>query len=175
MAKLQYRGKATNDQQEIRATLSEFGVPYEHWGLRKTASVSDEEILQIYRPEIDRLMNERGYAAVDLVALHAETTNLEGILAKFTKEHHHTDDEVRFTVEGEGVFEIEATTNEFLKFTAEPGDLIVIPAGRRHSFYLTSRRQIRCIRLFQDKAGWEAIYDKPSVTVTNAAHDGKTL
>jgi 1,2-dihydroxy-3-keto-5-methylthiopentene dioxygenase len=60
------------------------------------------------------------------------------------------------------VFEIEAEAGEFLKFTAEPGDLIVIPANRRHLFYLTDKSRIRCIRLFESPAGWEAIYDKPA-------------
>ena len=115
---------------------------------------------QLYRPDIERLQRERGYQSADLVALKPTTPNLDGILAKFTKEHHHTDDEVRFTVAGEGVFEIATFHDDFLKFTAEPGDLIVIPAYRRHSFYLTAARAIRCIRLFETSAGWEAIYEK---------------
>ena len=91
-----------------------------------------------------------------------ETPNLDVIAAKFDKEHHHIDDEVRFTVEGEGVFEINYTDEDRMKFTAEPGDLIVITAMRRHLFYLTDKKNIRCIRLFKTKEGWEAIYEKVS-------------
>ena len=80
------------------------------------------------------------------------------LLAKFSVEHHHTDDEVRFTVAGEGVFEINVTADERVKFTAQPGDLIVVPAWRRHLFYLTDQKTIRCIRLFKDNNGWEALY-----------------
>lgn len=164
MARLEYQGKTYKNEQDIRSLLGQHGVPYERWGLRDGASGSpDHQVLSIYKPEVDRLMRERGYVSVDLVALKNSTPNLETIIAKFDKEHHHTDDEVRFTVEGEGVFEIQGEDGAFLKFTAEPGDLIVIPANRRHLFYLTDKRNIRCIRLFLSKEGWEAIYQKAAV------------
>jgi len=40
----------------------------------------------------------------------------------------------------------------------EPGDLLVVPANRHHRFLLTDMRSIRCVRLFQDPAGWVAHY-----------------
>lgn len=160
MARLEFEGKRIADPTEIRATLAEYGVPYERWGVRAASGAADTDVLGIYAPEVDKLKRERGYVTADLVALNPETPNLAAICAKFDKEHHHVDDEVRFTVEGEGVFEIEAKPGTFLKFTAEPGDLIVIPANRRHSFHLTEKRRIRCIRLFLTKEGWEAIYQR---------------
>jgi 1,2-dihydroxy-3-keto-5-methylthiopentene dioxygenase len=39
-----------------------------------------------------------------MVALKSTTPNLTEITSRYNKEHHHTDDEVRLTVEGEGVF-----------------------------------------------------------------------
>ena len=160
MARLEFQGSTYTDPAKIRDVMGSYGVPYECWGLRAAAGARDEEVLDIYAPEVERLKTERGYLSVDLVALRADTPNLDAILKKFDKEHHHIDDEVRFTVEGEGVFEIEAADGNFLKFTAEPGDLIVIPANRRHLFYLTNQTKIRCIRLFQTSAGWDAIYEK---------------
>ena len=159
MARLEYRGETISDVDTIKTLLDANEIPYERWALREQAA-TDEEVLQLYRPDIERLQRERGYQSVDLVALNPTTPNLDGLLAKFTKEHHHIDDEVRLTIAGEGVFEIATLQGHFLKFTAEPGDLIVIPAYRRHSFYLTAVRAIRCIRLFQTSAGWEAIYEK---------------
>lgn len=164
MAKLEFKGRTYTQDQEIQAVLADSGVPYERWGVREgTAGGPDDQVLSVYKQEIDRLMRERDYLTVDLVALRPTTPNLDQILAKFAPEHHHVDDEVRFTVEGEGVFEIEAAPREMLKFTAEPGDLIVIPALRRHAFFLTEKKNIRCIRLFKTKAGWDAIY--PRVTI----------
>lgn len=163
MAKLEFRGKQYSDANQIKTVMGQYGVPFEQWGVRGGAGFADDQVLSVYKPEVDKLMKDNGYLSVDLVALKPETPNLETILAKFDKEHHHIDDEVRFTVEGEGVFEIEAEKGDFLKFTAEPGDLIVIPAYRRHAFYLTDKTRIRCIRLFLTKEGWEAIYDKSKV------------
>jgi 1,2-dihydroxy-3-keto-5-methylthiopentene dioxygenase len=162
MAKLEYQGRTYTDADKIRMVMSEYGVPYERWGVRGATGAQDDQVITIYQKEVDKLKKERSYLTVDLVALKPSTPNLPAILAKFDKEHHHVDDEVRFTVEGEGVFEIEADQGKFLKFTAEPGDLIVIPALRRHAFYLTDKQNIRCIRLFKTKEGWEAIYDKPA-------------
>jgi 1,2-dihydroxy-3-keto-5-methylthiopentene dioxygenase len=162
MARLEYQGQNYTDPTKIKSIMAEYGIPFESWGVRGTSGQPDDKILDIYKPEIDRLMQERAYVSVDLVALKKETPNLDAITAKFDKEHHHIDDEVRFTVEGEGVFEINYTDTERLKFTAEPGDLIVIPAMRRHLFYLTDKKNIRCIRLFQTKEGWDAIYNKPN-------------
>lgn len=160
MARLEFQGKNYTDPSEIKSIMAEYGIPYERWGVRGTSGAADADILNIYKPEIEKLKTERGYVTTDLVALRKDTPNLDVISAKFDKEHHHTDDEVRFTVEGEGVFEINYTETERLKFTAEPGDLIVIPEMRRHLFYLTDKKNIRCIRLFKDQKGWEAIYEK---------------
>lgn len=162
MARLEFKGKNYTDPSEIKSIMSEYGIPFESWGVRGTSGQEDDKILGVYKPEIDKLMRERSYQTVDLVALKKETPNLDVIAAKFDKEHHHVDDEVRFTVEGEGVFEINYTDQDRMKFTAEPGDLIVIPAMRRHLFYLTDKKNIRCIRLFKTKEGWEAIYEKVS-------------
>jgi len=162
MARLEFKGETIKDASTIKATLAKYGIPYEQWGLRDGAAGGpDELVLKNYDPEVAKLKQTRGYKTADLIALKPTTPNLDTICAKFDKEHHHVDDEVRFTVEGEGVFEIQATPSaDFVKFTAEPGDLIIIPANRRHFFYLTATRTIRCIRLFKTKEGWEAIYPK---------------
>lgn len=160
MAKLEYRGELITDSNKITEVMSSHGLVYERWGVKGSVS-SDSEVLSAYNDEIDRLKSSRGYVTADLVALSAATPNLDAICAKFDKEHHHTEDEVRFVVEGEGVFELQdAEEKDFLKFTSEPGDLIVIPANRRHLFYLTDQRKIRCIRLFRNQEGWDAIYIK---------------
>jgi 1,2-dihydroxy-3-keto-5-methylthiopentene dioxygenase len=161
LAKLQYKGETITDSSKIEKVMTDHGMSYEYWGV-KGSIAKDEDVLTAYSSEINRLKQARGYVTADLVALSQATPNLETICAKFDKEHHHTADEVRFVVEGEGVFELEdSEASEFIKFTSEPGDLIVIPANRRHLFYLTEKKKIRCIRLFRDSNGWEAIYPKP--------------
>ena len=158
MARVEFRGKTITDPKEITTLLSNYGIPYERWGVRTLANNAPEAVLEAFAADVTKLKASRGYVTEDIIALDPNTPNLDGILTKFSAEHHHTDDEVRFTVEGEGIFEINVTEDERVKFTAEPGDLIVVPAWRRHLFYLTSKKTIRCIRLFKDKSGWEAHY-----------------
>ncbi len=87
---------------------------------------------------------------------------LDEMLAKFSKEHTHTEDEVRFTVKGAGVFHIHPENGPVFAVQVESGDLIYVPAGTKHWFDLCSDRTIRCIRLFLDPAGWSPHYvDQP--------------
>jgi 1,2-dihydroxy-3-keto-5-methylthiopentene dioxygenase len=158
MAVLEFRGERVTDPASIKQILTKYGIPYERWGVKSLTSQNPDVVVSTYAAEINQLKTERGYVTEDIVALDPSTPNLETLLAKFSVEHHHTDDEVRFTVAGEGVFEINVTADERVKFTAQPGDLIVVPAWRRHLFYLTDQKTIRCIRLFKDNSGWEALY-----------------
>ena len=84
------------------------------------------------------------------------------MLAKFAKEHTHSEDEVRFTVKGSGVFHIHPKNGPVFAVQVESGDLINVPMGTQHWFDLCGDRSIRCIRLFQDTTGWAPSYvDQP--------------
>ncbi len=107
-----------------------------------------------YQGPLDTLKAARGYVAQDLVTLAPDTPGLAAMEQKFVGEHHHSDDEVRFVLEGDGIFDIRADDDRWMRVVVEPGDLIVVPAGRHHRFLLTERKAIRCVRLFQDAAGW---------------------
>jgi 1,2-dihydroxy-3-keto-5-methylthiopentene dioxygenase len=111
-----------------------------------------------YQPVLDELRAERGYIEQDIVALSPDVPGLDSICAKFLDEHHHEEDEVRFVLEGDGLFDIRSDDDRWMRVLVEPGDLIVVPADRRHRFLLTERRAIRCVRLFQDKSGWVPRY-----------------
>jgi 1,2-dihydroxy-3-keto-5-methylthiopentene dioxygenase len=116
-----------------------------------------------YQPHLDELTQRRGYVTQDIVQLTPDTPNLDVVLAKFDPEHRHDDDEVRFVLEGEGVFDIRTSPDEkgderWMRVIVEPGDLLVVPKGKHHRFELTAARTIKCVRLFKDPAGWTAIY-----------------
>lgn len=159
MARLDFKNNSETHPDKIALIMAEQGLGFEVWGLKSQKLLSDSECLQVYKDDINKLKAKGHYQSADVVALNPDTQGLDSIIAKFSAEHHHSEDEVRFTVAGSGVFEIASKNgDEMLKFLAEPGDLIVIPAGRRHLFYLTDEKTIRCIRLFQDPKGWQAIY-----------------
>ncbi len=114
--------------------------------------------LDDYQGAIDRLKAERGYVTQDIVELHPEMPNLQVVCDKFKDEHLHRDDEVRFVLAGEGIFDIRAKDGRWMRVQVEPGDLIVVPADLYHRFFLTDKQQIRCVRLFKDAAGWVPEY-----------------
>ncbi len=107
---------------------------------------------------LDRLKMERGYPEQDEVALTPSTPDLQNICAKFVKEHFHDEDEVRFVLDGAGVFDIRSRGDRWMRVRVESGDLIVVPARRHHRFMLTDTNQIRCVRLFRDASGWVPHY-----------------
>lgn len=116
-----------------------------------------------HQPALDALKRDRGYIEQDVIALAPDTPGLDALCAKFVDEHHHDDDEVRFTLAGEGIFDIRSGDDRWMRVVVEPGDLIVVPKGRHHRFLLTERRAIRCVRLFRDTAGWVPRYRHPSL------------
>lgn len=111
-----------------------------------------------YQPPLDELKAARGYVEQDIIELHPDTPKLDELCAKFIEEHLHTDDEVRYVLEGEGIFDIRSADDRWMRVTVESGDLLVVPANLHHRFMLTERKQIRCVRLFKDRAGWVPHY-----------------
>jgi 1,2-dihydroxy-3-keto-5-methylthiopentene dioxygenase len=162
-------GEMLCEGKAVRTYLKEQGVIYEFWGverlnghLKESYTLSPDEqqaILGLYGSEISDLKSRQGYITQDIVVLSEATPNLEALLEKFRREHHHTDDEVRFVVDGSGIFTIRKGVLTF-DVTVVAGDLLVVPAYTRHWFDLTSERRIKCIRIFKDPAGWVAIYDE---------------
>ena len=115
-----------------------------------------------YEPALAELCKTGGYTARDEVGLTRDTANLQGLLDKFKDEHLHQEDEVRFVLEGAGIFDIRSADERWMRVEVEPGDVLVVPAGRYHRFLLTDACRIRCVRLFQDPAGWKPLYRESS-------------
>ena len=107
---------------------------------------------------IDAIKREHGYVDEDFIELGPATPNLEAICAKFDREHFHTEDEVRFVVAGDGIFDVRDGGDEWIRIEVAEGDMIVIPARKFHRFYLGERKQIRCMRLFANHEGWTPLY-----------------
>lgn len=157
---LQDENRQITDPREIADFLRQFGIQYEKWDVagRLPADATNEQILATYAPEIERLKKQGGYVTADVINVHPQTPNLDAMLAKFSKEHTHAEDEVRFIVEGRGVFHIHPTTGPLFALQLEQGDLINVPAGTKHWFDLCAEKRIRAIRLFLDPSGWTPYY-----------------
>lgn len=158
------------DQQEVHAFLANNEVIYEQWDITKLpenlvenynlTDADKQQILDVFAPEIKDISERRGYKSSDVISLSPETPNLEQLLINFQREHHHTDDEVRFIVSGHSIFVIQGKDGEFFNVNLNPGDLISVPENTRHYFTLAEDRQTVAVRIFVTEAGWVAVYDK---------------
>ena len=134
------------------ATLDRAGIHHRHLGLDPAS----------YQPALDALKAQGGYGTQDEVQLSSSTPNLAAVMKKFDDEHTHSDDEIRFVLDGEGVFDIRDRDDRMIRVVVEAGDLIVVPAKVNHRFELSELCRIRCIRLFKDPSGWVPAYrDNP--------------
>ena len=158
--KIKTNTKTITDKNEAKMFLSKYGLYGEFW-LPEVADSSISDPLVKYKNQIEKLKKKFGYASADVCAMSSNTQNLDKMLSAFVKEHHHSDDEVRFTVEGEGIFGVNPLTDPPFEVCVEPGDLLVVPADTRHWFDLTEKKNICCIRVFKENPKWEAIYEIP--------------
>ena len=153
--------RTLTDQDEVTAYLATLGIDYERWPLaqRAAANAPPDAVLAAYAPEIEKLKAQGGYVTADVIDVTPATPNLETMLAKFSTEHWHDEDEVRFIVRGRGLFHIHPKDGApVIAIEVAAGDLIRVPRGTWHWFDLCADRDIRAIRLFQDKSGWTPHY-----------------
>ena len=144
---------------QIASYLKLCGIDYERWQTKSVGiHAPAEEILNAYSSEIERLKARGGYVTADVIDVTPETPGLEPMLAKFSREHWHDEDEVRFIIAGRGLFHIHPKDHSVVAIEVEAGDLIRVPRGTLHWFNLCDERMIRAIRLFQDMAGWTPYY-----------------
>ena len=131
---LRDENRVLEDAAEISAFLAPFGIWYRRFeGTdRLPESPTDQEILDAYREPIEKLKAEGGYVTADVINVRPETPGLDAMLNKFNKEHWHDEDEVRFIVEGRGLFHISPPEGAVFAIEVEAGDLISVPRGTRH-------------------------------------------
>lgn len=150
---------------EVRDHLASIGIAYERWepAHQVAPNAPAAEILAAYAPEIERLKSEGAYVTADVIDVSSETPGLEAMLNRFNSEHWHDEDEVRFIIEGRGIFHIHPREGKVVSITVEAGDLLRVPRGTWHWFDLCQERRIRAIRLFQDPSGWTPHYTQSGV------------
>ncbi len=167
-------GEVVRDRQRLETLLLTHGVEYQQWptdslpacvAARETLDADQKQsVLDSLKAEVQALIDTKGYRTADIVVLSSQTPNLEDLLVKFRKEHYHTEDEVRFVVDGEGVFTIRGKDGKLYDVLVQKGDLLIVPAGTWHWFDLTESRRIKCVRIFQTTEGWQALFKEETVS-----------
>ncbi len=141
---------------EVATRLHAQGVQFERWPtqlLPVTATV--EEVLAAYADSITTLSHHYAFQSTDLVALTPDHPQKAELRQKFLAEHIHRDFEIRFFVEGRGLFYLHLGAEVYL-VECEQGDLISVPANTRHWFDMGSEPFFKSIRFFTLADGWVA-------------------
>lgn len=147
----------TSDHDAAARELAKVGVRFERWQAAAAIAPGDsqDKILEAYADDIARLNREQGYQAVDVVSMWPDHPEREAARRKFLDEHTHAEDEVRFFVNGKGLFSLHIGDRVY-EVLCERGDLIGVPADTPHWFDMGPKPEFTAIRLFNNPEGWVA-------------------
>ncbi|KJY86993.1 acireductone dioxygenase [Pseudoalteromonas piscicida] len=145
------------DANIIASLLSEQGVRFEQWQANTdiTAEMSQDDIINAYQSDIERLKAQGGYQTVDVISLAKGNPSASELRQKFLFEHTHSEDEVRFFVKGQGLFCLHLNDKVY-QVLCQQGDLISVPENTPHWFDMGSDPAFTAIRLFNNQEGWVA-------------------
>jgi 1,2-dihydroxy-3-keto-5-methylthiopentene dioxygenase len=148
---------STSSHTEISDYLRERGVRFEVWPTSQTLGTDSEPetILAEYKTSVDTLKEASGFKSADVIHLHPEHEMRAELRQKFLDEHTHSDDEIRFFVQGSGLFYMHFD-DEVISVMCRGGDLIGVPANTKHWFDMGPEPSFTCIRLFTTPEGWVA-------------------
>lgn len=131
--------------------LSELGVV--SWRLNADVYEDDENL--------QKIREARGYSYVDIIEVCPERLpNYETKIKSFFEEHLHTDEEIRYCLDGSGYFDLRDDHDRWIRVAVKKGGLIVLPAGIYHRFTLDTNNYIKAMRLFVGEPVWTP-YNRP--------------
>jgi 1,2-dihydroxy-3-keto-5-methylthiopentene dioxygenase len=145
----------------VRSFMDSKNIFYDRWEPQAELGkhATQEEILAAFASQLESFMEKGGYKTADVISVFPDTPNLLAIRKKFLSEHTHTEDEVRYFVEGQGLFWFNLGGDEpVFSVLCQKGDILSVPAGTKHWFDLGPEAHVRAIRIFSDESGWVANY-----------------
>lgn len=160
-----------SDFETIKKFLAQRGIDIEVWQANQPIQddSSQEEILAAYSHCLKPFMQKKGFKTADVINVNKETQNIEQIRQKFLAEHTHSEDEVRFFVDGQGDFwfhlEDGPEGEEVFKVHCQKGDFLSVPAGFKHWFDLAPAYHVKAIRIFSNMEGWVPNYTNSKIEV----------
>jgi len=152
------------DPAVITAELAARGIGFERWPARQAlaAGADAAAVLAAYAPEIAQVQATGNYPTVDAIRLTPEHPDRQALRRKFLAEHIHSEDEVRFFVEGRGLFCLHLG-DEVLQVLCEQNDFLRVPAGTRHWFDMGEAPRFTAIRFFDNPEGWVAQFSGDAI------------
>ena len=154
----------TTDVNLISTELAARGIGFERWPAVHTlaADADTTAILEAFDEAVKRVQARGSYPTVDAIRMTPDHPDREALRQKFLAEHIHSEDEVRFFVEGQGLFCLHIG-KEVLQVLCQADDWISVPAGTRHWFDMGSAPQFCAIRFFDNPEGWVAQFTGDSI------------
>lgn len=155
------------EPEAIAQKLWEIGVLFERWTADQELlpDADQESIISAYRPSIDRLIDRYEFRSVDVINVRPDLPQKAELRAKFLSEHTHDDFEVRFFVDGKGLFYLHPDDRVYI-LLCEQGDLISVPAHIKHWFDMGENPNLKAIRLFTSPEGWVAQFTGNKIAET---------
>ena len=165
-------GERYTDFTLIQEQVNSIGVQFERWTADSplAADADQSSVLAAYADSIDKLKQRYGFQSVDVIKLNPDHPEKDAFRQKFLAEHIHDDFEVRFFVEGCGLFYLHVDDNVYAVL-CEQGDLISVPADTPHWFDMGENPKFTCIRLFTTPDGWVADFTGSEIAKTFPTFD----
>jgi 1,2-dihydroxy-3-keto-5-methylthiopentene dioxygenase len=153
-------GRSFREDGDVARALAAIGIDFFRVDVPpEVASAPADHVLEAFDAKLSELKSAGGYVTADVIDVSPATPNLDAMLAKFSREHWHDEDEVRLVVSGSGLFHVRPKEGGPIHaIEVSTGDAIRVPAGTLHWFDLCATRAIRAVRLFQDPSGWTPHY-----------------
>ncbi|NMC22867.1 MAG: acireductone dioxygenase [Serratia sp.] len=147
----------SRDGDAIATELNKIDVRFERWQADRDLGENPQpqDVIAAYQNEIDKLVAEKGYQSWDVISMRPDNEQREVLRTKFLSEHTHGEDEVRFFVEGAGLFCLHLN-GKIYQILCEKNDLISVPANTRHWFDMGGSPSFTAIRVFDNQEGWVA-------------------
>lgn len=149
------QGTKITDYSEIASALGNIDVLLEKWKTEQVLdkNASSEDVMQAYDKAIKQLNEKYNFKTIDVMGLNPDHPDKAVMRQKFLAEHTHADFEVRFFVEGSGIFYLHVDGKVYATL-CEKGDLISVPANTTHWFDMGTAPYFKCIRFFTTDEGW---------------------
>lgn len=163
-------GTRVTEHTAIQSLLNTINVHLERWAIPDAPELLDllardnldaplqDRLLPFFDDRFETLRSTLGYQARDLIVLYPGLPGLESLLNRFLSCHTHDDDEIRYIVDGEGIFGFVLPDESQIELTVLAGDYINVPKGAEHWFRLTPKNRIKAVRYFTSRDGWVPNY-----------------